>query len=350
MIDFDQNENNPFDSLRRKVRIPGGGHWRRWVGAVGGLLLFGGGLLAGVYIVPAGSQAVVFRLGRVLSVENQGLHFKIPGLDTVEIVNTERLRRFEFGYRTVLPGEDPQFRDKPVESKMLTSDNKIVEVNWVLQFQISDPVQYVTRMPLGDPATEKLIRDMAESVLRKVLASRTMDEVLTTGKEAIQGQTRQDVQKVLTDLQAGVRVVAIQLQDVNPPVTVQSAFSEVNSARAEKERLQLEAQQFANELIPQAEGEAQRITNEAEAYSFRVVQVAQGEVARIRALAPMYAQNASLVKNTLWLENMKDVWPRLKVAILDAPAASGTQSFLMLDVNGLLKQLEIHGKEGGERP
>lgn len=350
MVDFNLEGNNPFDVLRREIRSPGGGRWRRWIGALLGLFLLGGTLLAGVYIVPAGSQAVVFRLGQISSVESQGLHLKIPLVDTAEIVNTERLRRFEFGYRTVRSGPASQFEDEPVESKLLTSDNKIVEVNWVLQFQISDPAQYVTRMPLGEDATEKLIRDMAESVLRKVVASRTMDEVLTTGKESIQGQTRQDVQKVLTDLQAGVRVVAIQLQDVNPPAAVQGAFSEVNSARAEKERLQLEAQQFANELIPQAEGEAQRITNEAEAYRFRVVQVAQGEVARIRALAPMYVQNAQLVKNTLWLESMKDVWPRLKVAILDAPAASGSQSFLMLDVNGLLKQLENRGVEGGEKP
>jgi len=350
MADFDLEGNNPFDALRREIQKTGGGRWKRWIGAFLGVFLLAGVLLAGVYIVPAGSQAVVFRLGQVSSVEIQGLHIKIPLVDTVEIVNTERLRRFEFGYRTVRMGPPAQFEDQPMESKMLTSDNKIVEVNWVLQFQIADPALYVTRMPEGEDATEKIIRDMAESVLRKVLASRTMDEVLTTGKEAIQSQTRQDVQKVLADLQSGVRVVAIQLQDVNPPVAVQSSFSEVNSARAEKERLQLEAQQFANELIPQAEGEAQRITNEAEAYRFRVVQVAQGEVARIRSLAPMYLQNAQLVKNTLWLESMKDVWPRLKVAIMDAPAASGSQSFLMLDVNGLLKQLENRGSEGGEKP
>lgn len=348
MADFDLGGHNPFETWQREVRNAGSKRWKRWLGGGLSVLLLAGAVLSGIYIVPAGSRAVLFRLGRVVGVEDQGLHFKVPLLETAEIVNTERLRRFEFGYRTREVGPPARYEDEPLESKMLTSDNKIVEVNWVLQFQIADPALYVTRVPDGEPAAEKFIRDMAESVVRKILASRTMDEVLTTGKEEIQTKARQDVQKVLEELQTGVRVVAVQLQDVNPPAAVQGAFSEVNSARAEKERLQLEAQQFANELIPQAEGEAQRLTNEAEAYRFRVVQVAQGEVSRIRALAPMYAQNPQLVKNTLWLEGMKDVWPQLKVAIMDAPnGSSGAQSFLMLDVNGLLKQLEGRGSERG---
>jgi membrane protease subunit HflK len=285
------------------------------------LLLFV--LLAGVaayssyYIVPAGTRGVVFRLGKVHTVADQGLHFKVPFLDSVIQVNTERIRRYEFGYRTVNVGPPAQYRDVPAESKMLTSDNKIVEIDWVLQFQISDPAVFVVHVPSGEDRWEKLVRDLGESSLRKIVASRDLDTVLTVGKEEIQTETRVAFQKLLEELETGIRIVAVQLQDVTPPVAVQASFSEVNSARAEKERLQLEAEQFANELIPQAQGEAQRLLNESEGYKFRRVQVAQGEAARIEALREAYMRNPNLLLQSLWIENMRELWPKLKTVIVE---------------------------------
>lgn len=271
----------------------------------------------GFYIVPAGSRGVVFRFGKVSSVTDQGVNFKIPLVDTVSIVNTEQIQRFEYGYRTVNPGPPVSYSDKPEESKMLTGDNKIVEIDWVLQFQAGDPAAFVVNLPEERGLREKLIRDVAESTLREVIASRQLDDVLTTEKEASQTEAKKLIQEKMDFLQTGVFIVAVQFQDVNPPKAVQSAFSEINSARAEKERLILEADKYTNEVLSKAEGEADRILNEAEAYKFRRVSLAEGEAARMRSLNAAYRENPVLVLNNLWIETMERVWPKLKVAIVE---------------------------------
>ena len=267
----------------------------------------------GFYIVPAGSRGVVFRLGKVSGVADQGVNFKLPLIDLVTIVNTDEIQRFEYGYRARGSG----FIDVPEESKMLTGDNKIVEIEWVLQFQAGDPVSYTVNLPHDRPSREKMIRDVAESTLREVIASRDLDDVLTTEKEASQTETKILIQEKMDFLKTGIYIVAVQFQDVNPPDEVQAAFSEINTARAERERLILEADKYSNEILSKAEGESHRILNEAEAYKFRRVSLAEGEAARIKSLHKVYRDNPDLVLNNLWLETMEKVWPKLKVFIVD---------------------------------
>jgi len=283
------------------------------------VLLIVAALLAyqGFYIVPAGSRGVVFRLGKVAGVADQGINFKIPVIDRVTIVNTEQIQRFEYGYRTVNPSPPTTFSDRPEESKMLTGDNKIVEIDWVLQFQAGDPVPYVVNLPEDRYSREKMIRDIAESTLREVIASRALDDVLTTEKEASQTEAKKLIQEKMIFLETGVFIVAVQFQDVNPPEAVQAAFSDINTARAERERLILEADKYSNEVLSKAEGEADKILNEAEAYKFRRISLAEGEAARIRSLHEAFRENPDLVMNNLWLENMEKVWPKLKIFIVD---------------------------------
>lgn len=271
----------------------------------------------GFYIVPAGSRGVVFRLGRVTKVADQGVNFKIPLVDRVTIVNTENIQRFEYGYRTISGGASARYSDRPAESRMLTGDNKIVEIDWVLQFQTGDPAAFVVNVPSDRTTQIKMIRDIAEATLREVIASRKLDDVLTTEKEASQTEAKQLIQKKMDELGTGIFVVAVQFQDVVPPEPVQGAFSAINSARAEKERFILEADKYTNEVLSKARGEAERILNEAEAYKFRRVNLAEGEAARITSLNKVYQDNPDLVLNNLWLENMQQVWPELKVVILD---------------------------------
>jgi len=271
----------------------------------------------GFYIVPAGSRGVIFRLGKVSSVADQGINFKIPVIDRVTIVNTEQIQRFEYGYRTVNPGPPARFTDRPEESKMLTGDNKIVEIDWVLQFQAGDPVPFVVNLPEDRYSMEKMIRDVAESTLREVIASRALDDVLTTEKEASQTEAKKLIQEKMELLKTGIFIVAVQFQDVNPPEAVQAAFSDINTARAERERMILEADKYANEVLSKAEGEADKILNEAEAYKFRRISLAEGEAARIRSLHEAFREIPDLVMNNLWLENMEKVWPKLKVFIVD---------------------------------
>lgn len=287
----------------------------------------------GFYIVPAGSRGVVFRLGKLSKVADQGVNFKIPAIDKVDIVNTENIQRFEYGFRTVSVGPPAKYSDRPEESRMLTGDNKIVEIDWVLQFQVGDPAAFIINVPDDRGTQVKMIRDIAEATLREVIASRKLDDVLTTEKEASQTEAKQMIQKRMDELGTGIFVVAVQFQDVVPPGPVQAAFSEINSARAEKERFILEADKYSNEVLSKAKGEAEKILNEAEAYKFRRVSLAEGEAARIRSLNKSYRENPDLVLQTLWLENMQQVWPKLKVAILDG----GKDSLQVLPLDQLLK-------------
>lgn len=271
----------------------------------------------GFYIIPAGYRGVVFRLGKISSVSDQGVNFKIPLIDRVTIVNTEKIQRFEYGYRTISVGPPARYQDRLEESKMLTGDNKIVEIDWVLQFQIANPADFVVNVPSDENMMIKMIRDVAEATLRQVIASRKLDDVLTTEKEASQTESKQLIQDKMNELQTGIFIVAVQFQDVVPPKAVQAAFSEINSARAEKERLILEADKYSNEIISKARGEVEKVLNEAEAYRFRRISLAEGEAARITSLNQAYKENPDLVLHTLWFENMKDVWPRLKVVLID---------------------------------
>ncbi len=298
----------------------------------------------GFYIVPAGSRGVVFRLGKVAHVANQGMNFKLPLFDQVTILNTEQIQRFEYGYRTVQPGPPPTYADRPEESKMLTGDNKIVEIDWVLQYQAGTPEEYVVNLPADQWAREKLIRDVAESTLREVIASRELDDVLTTEKEASQTEAKMLIQEKLNTLKTGVFIVAVQFQDVNPPKAVQAAFSEINTARAERERLILEADKYSNEILSKAQGESERILNEAEAYKFRRISLAEGEAARIRSLNAAYRENPDLVLNNLWLENMEKVWPKLKVFIVDV----GENAVQLLPLEEFFKSAGAGAPENGK--
>jgi len=287
----------------------------------------------GFYIVPAGSRGVVFRLGRLTKVADQGVNFKIPAIDRVDIVNTENIQRFEYGFRTISVGPPARYSDRPEESRMLTGDNKIVEIDWVLQFQVGEPADFVVNVPRDRNTQVKMIRDIAEATLREVIASRKLDDVLTTEKEASQTEAKQLIQKKMDELGTGIFVVAVQFQDVVPPKPVQKAFSEINSARAEKERFILEADKYSNEVLSKAKGEAERILNEAESYKFRRVNLAEGEATRIRSLNKSYRENPDLVLQTLWLENMQQVWPKLKIMILDG----SKDSLQILPLDQLLK-------------
>ena len=273
------------------------------------------------YIIPAGSRGVVFRLGKVVDVADQGISFKIPFLDNVTILNTEQIQRFEYGYRTLgneaRAGSDAAYKNVPEESKMLTADNKIIEIDWVLQFQAGDPVKCLVNLPSVPYEAQKMIRDAAEATLREVIASRSLDDVLTTEKEASQTEAKQLIQSRLDSLNAGVFIVAVQFQDVSPPEAVRAAFSEINTAKAEQERLILEAEKYSKEITSRAEGEAGKIMNDAEAYKFRRVSIAEGEASRMLMLNESWKKNPKLVKTNLWIENMTEIWKNMNVVMIE---------------------------------
>lgn len=264
------------------------------------------------YTVQPEERAVVKRLGAVHGITDPGLHFKLPfWLDTVQKVATERVLKQEFGFRTAdSSGPDrTQFsdRDFPDESLMLTGDLNIIRVEWVVQYRISDPIKYLYSM--REPA--QTLRDLSESVMRRVVGNRVGSEVLTTARVEIANDAREEIQSAMDNYDNGLHIITVELQDVVPPRRVQPAFNEVNEARQELERMVNEANRQLNQAIPKAEGTANRVIAEAEGYATERVNRALGETARFNAVLAEYRNAPEVTRSRLYLETLHEVLPRV---------------------------------------
>lgn len=265
-----------------------------------------------VYTVQPEERAVIKRLGRVIGIADPGLHFKLPfGIDQVQFVATERVLKQEFGFRTD-DATDREGRssyedqDFFVESLMLTGDLNIVVAEWVVQYRIADPVKFLYGMREPD----RTLRDISESVMRRVVGNRIGSEVLTTGRVEISNTARDEIQSAMDRYDNGIQIITVELQDVVPPPRVQPAFNEVNEARQQRERMINEANKQANQAIPKAEGEANRLVSEAEGYATERVNRALGETARFNAVLAEYRDAPEVTRSRLYLEAIREALPR----------------------------------------
>jgi membrane protease subunit HflK len=264
------------------------------------------------YTVQPEERAVVKRFGRVIGITDPGLHFKLPlGFGTVQLVATERVLKQEFGFRTEGSSalERTRFVDQefPSESLMLTGDLNIIQVEWVVQYRIGDPIRYLygMREPTGT------LRDLSESVMRRVVGNRIGSEVLTIGRVDIANTARDEIQAAMNKYDNGIRIITVELQDVVPPPLVQPAFNEVNEARQELERMVNEATMQANQEIPRARGTANRIISEAEGYATERVNRSLGETARFTAVLAEYRSVPQVTRSRLYLETLSETLPRI---------------------------------------
>lgn len=263
------------------------------------------------YTVQPEQQAVVKRFGAVVNITDPGLHFKLPfGIDRVQRVASARVLKQEFGFRSV--GEvnnrtSYSESDFTSESLMLTGDLNVIDVEWVVQYRIQDPIKYLYQ--LREP--DLTLRDISESVMRRVVGNRLGSEVLTVGRVEIAQGARDEIQGIMDLYDSGIHVITVELQDVVPPKAVRPAFNEVNEARQERERMINEATKRANQQIPRAEGEAQRLISEAEGYATARVNRAFGETARFRAMLVEYKTVPEVTRTRLYLETMAEILPNI---------------------------------------
>lgn len=273
------------------------------------------------FTVQPEETGVVQRFGAVHRSVGPGLHFKFPyGIETVNLVPTARVLKEEFGFRTIAssPGQRTQYADgrsfKDV-SLMLTGDLNVIDVQWIVQYRIEDPIRYLFHVR----NTPQTIRDIAEAVMRRVTGNRLGSDVLTVGRVAVSSEVKEEMQKILTDYDSGVRLVTVELQDVTPPDPVKPAFNEVNEARQDRERTINEAQERANREIPKARGEATRTISEAEGYALERVNRANGEATRFRAVLEQYRRAPEVTRRRLYLEAMATILTEAKgLYIVDA--------------------------------
>jgi modulator of FtsH protease HflK len=270
------------------------------------------------YTVQPEETAVVQRFGRYARSAGPGLHFKFPfGIETVSRVPTARVLKEEFGFRTQAAGRRTRYQggDYSNESLMLTGDLNVIDVHWIVQYRIEDPVRYLFRVR---EETETL-RDIAEAVMRRVVGNRLGSDVLTVGRVAVSSEVKTEMQKILSNYETGIRLVTVELQDVTPPDPVKPAFNEVNEARQDLERMVNQAQEQANKLIPKASGEAKQSIAEAEGYATERVNRARGEAARFTAVLAEYQRVPAVTRRRLYLETMNDVLSEAKsVYIVDS--------------------------------
>ena len=286
--------------------------------------------LTSMYTVEADEVALVLRFGKYIETTRPGLRFKLPfGIDQVIGVPVERIFKEEFGFRTLRAGVRTQYdpRDYSDESLLLTGDLNIADVEWVVQYQISDPRKFL--FAIRD-ATRSL-RDLSEAVMRTVVGDRTVTEVLTVGRIEIAADVKQRLQELLNRYNTGLLLVNVTLQDVNPPETVKPSFNAVNEAKQEKEKLINEARTDYNESVPKAKGVARQQILEAEGYALKRVNEARGDADRFNAIRQEYQNAKAVTRRRLYLEAMNAVLPKVKEIYVIDGESSAPLPILQLD-------------------
>jgi modulator of FtsH protease HflK len=266
------------------------------------------------YTVPAESEGVVLRFGKYLKTVNPGLHFKLPlGIDEVSVLPTRRQLKLEFGFYTAGYSNPDQPTMQQVEEKsMVTGDLNAALVEWVVQYRISDPKEYL--FDVRNPG--QTLRDLSEAAMREVIGDRTVDEVITIGRQDIEISALTRMQELAKRYKLGVRVDQVQLKNVNPPREVQASFNEVNRAQQDRENAINVANGDYNQAVPRARGQADQTIRGAEGYRFKRVNEAEGNVASFNAMLAEYTKAPEITRTRLYLETMGDVLPSMGPKII----------------------------------
>lgn len=274
------------------------------------IILIAFSVLSSYYTVAPEEVGVVLRLGKYYTTTSPGLHFKIPlGVDKVYKVKTTLVHKQEFGFRTRSAGIRTEYdrRGYTDESLMLTGDLNVINLEWIVQYRIIDPLKYLFKVSM----VERTIRDISEAVLRRIAGNNTFNHILTNRVDlAIQAQ--KEVQEILDSYDTGIDVVTLKFQDVNPPDEVKAAFNEVNEAIQEKERAINQAQEIYNNQVPRARGEAESTIAQAEGYAIERVNKAKGDVSRFSAVLKEYAKAKAVTRSRLYLETINGMLPRMQ--------------------------------------
>ena len=298
---------------------------------------------SGVYTVAPDQQAVVRTFGKFDGIREQGLRWHWPSpIGQRDIISVTKTRRLELGFRSS-GVQGGGIQPVTVESKMITGDENIVEVQAVVQYRISDPRAYLFNV--GDPGEAerqvlegqpdgKTLRDVTETAVRQVVGARKIDDVLTTEKEVVQQEVLSIIRNILGEYEAGVDVQQVLLQNVNPPSAVQDAFEDVVRAREDRDRIVNLAEAYQAEQIPLAQGQAAKVVEAAEAFKEGRLQIAQGEAAGFEELLKAYSLSKEVTRTRLYLDAINDILPRVKKYVISDSASA-------------LPLLQLDGRSGG---
>ena len=290
-------------------------------------------MASGIYIVEPDEVGVVQRFGAYDRTTQSGPHYHLPvPFESVQTPKVTQVRRLEIGFRSsgqrgnVAMGQNRAF---PEEALMLTGDENIVNVQFIVQYQIKSAQDYLFN--ISQP--QKTVKDAAEAAMRKVIGHNQIDNALTTGKFTIQNDTMRLLQTILDHYTSGIKIVAVQLQDVHPPQQVSDAFKDVASAKEDKSRFINESEAYRNDLIPKTRGEVASIENKAEAYKQSVIRKAEGDSSRFLAVLREYNKAKDITRKRMYLDAMGTILsqPDVQKLILSEKALQKSVPYLPLD-------------------
>lgn len=295
----------------------GGGNKKKFMalGVLAAIGLIAYTAITSAYTVPSDSVGIVQRFGKYSSERTSGLHFKLPlGIDTVTILPVKRQLKQEFGFATRGATNASQSRpeDLAQQSQMVTGDLNAALVEWVLQYRISEPQKFL--FDVRNPG--ETLRDLSESVMREVVGDRTVDEVITIGRQEIEDEALLNMQELVAKYEIGVSIDQVQLKNINPPRPVQESFNEVNQAQQEKESLINAARREYNKVIPLAEGEKDQLIRAADGYRLQRVNEAEGDAARFNAVFTEYQKAPDVTRRRIYIETLQEVLPGLDSKII----------------------------------
>jgi len=298
------------------------------IAVIGLVVLYG--VFTCFYTVKTESQAVVLRFGKPIKTEEPGLRFKIPfGVDRQIPVEVRRQLKQEFGFATPDATDPWQYSDlgtQEEEKSMVTGDLNAAQVEWVVQYRIDDPKQFL--FEVRDP--KGALRHLSESVMRWVVGDRTVDEVITIGRRDIEQEAAAKLQQAVSDYTMGLTIDQVQLINVNPPQRVQSSFNEVNQAQQQRESVINVANGQFNKEVPRARGEADRMISAAQGYAVKRVNEAEGDVAAFEALLTEYSRAPEITRQRIYLETMSKVLPKVGRTVIIDESTTSVLPFLNL--------------------
>jgi membrane protease subunit HflK len=287
-------------------------------------------LFSSIYTVGPEQVGVIQRFGKYVRTTEPGLHMRLPlGIEQLTKVPVQRQLKEEFGFRTTAARVRSEFATHgyEAEANMLTGDLNAAQVEWVVQFRVVDPYKFLFRVR----NVLETFRDMSEAVMQKVVGDRTVNEVLTVGREEVADLAEVQLQELCDRYETGLKVEQVVLQDVNPPDPVKPSFNEVNQAQQEREKLINEAQSQYNQVIPRAKGEAEQTIQQAEGYALDRVNRAEGDSARFVALFDAYRAAPEVTRKRIYLETMNEVLPKVSRKLVVDEDLKGVLPLLHLD-------------------
>jgi membrane protease subunit HflK len=287
-------------------------------------------LLTSFTQIPADSVGVVLRFGKYVNTVQPGLQFRLPfGIDQVAVVPVLRQLKLEFGFATQgATNPDQTAGDAENERTMVTGDLNMALVEWVVQYHIADPKQYLFHV--NNPGAT--LRDASESAVREVVGDRLVDEVLTVGRQDVEDQSLVRLKALAVEYGLGISVNQVQLKDVHPPRPVQASFNEVNEAQQEREKAINNANGEYNKAVPRAKGLADQKVTEAEGYALRRVNEARGDADKFTAQLTEYLKAPEVTRQRIYLETIGEVLPLLSRKIIIDEKAGQLLPLLPLDL------------------